>query len=214
MAEREYRYDVSFRDFQFLQGYMTRRVMAKARGRHVRALLGIVLCALLLTIVIVLNVNPGRAAALVDPAVLPYPLSFYMIVIVCLIAAILTLIPAVRLRMRTMRLQVSDNGPLLGPTKLVVEPDGLVVDRGRMSSRYSWSAFQGVEMVKNAVILPIDHGIGLIIPAAAFASDAERYDFAATVAKQVESQRLASGPRTATAVAVDSNAAPAPDRAP
>jgi len=112
-------------------------------------------------------------------------------VIVCLLAAIFTLIPALRLRMKTMRMQVSDDGPLLGPTKLIVEPDGLVVDRGRMSARYLWSAFQGVELVKNAVILPIDNGIGLIVPARAFASDAERYDFAATVAKRVEARRFA-----------------------
>src|SRR5262245_28966851 len=100
MAEHEYRYDVTFRDFQFLQGYMTRRVMAKARGPHVRAFAGIVLCAVFLTAVIVLNVNPGRAAALMDPSVVPYPLSFYLLVIFCLLAAILTLLPAVRLRMK------------------------------------------------------------------------------------------------------------------
>jgi hypothetical protein len=32
-----------------------------------------------------------------------------------------------------------------------------------------------VETTKNAVILPIDNGIGVIIPASAFSSDAERY---------------------------------------
>jgi hypothetical protein len=36
--------------------------------------------------------------------------------------------------------------------------------------------------------LPIENGIGLIIPAYAFASVAERYDFAATISKQLESR--------------------------
>ena len=34
MSEREFRYNVTFADFQFLQGYMTRRVMARNRGPH------------------------------------------------------------------------------------------------------------------------------------------------------------------------------------
>jgi YcxB-like protein len=190
MSEQEFRYDVTFADFQFLQGYMTRRVLARNRGPHLRALFGIVLCATFLALAIVLNVNPYRALAF-SSAAMPYPLSFYLLLIVLLIGAILTLIPAVRLRLKTMRMQVSDNGPLLGPTRLSVEPDGLVVDRDRMRTRYSWSAFQGVEVAKNAVILPIDNGIGVIIPASAFASDAERFEFAAAIAKRVESCRTA-----------------------
>jgi hypothetical protein len=63
-----------------------------------------------------------------------------------------------------------------------------------MSARYAWSAFQGVEVAKNAVILPIDNGIGIIIPASAFASDAERYDFAAMIAKRLEAQTSAGKP--------------------
>jgi len=47
-------------------------------------------------------------------------------------------------------------------------------------------------VAKNAVILPIDNGIGVIIPAAAFASDAERYEFAAAIAKRIESQKASS----------------------
>jgi hypothetical protein len=191
MPERELRYDVTFADFQFLQGHMTRRVMARNRGPHIRGLFGIVLCATFLALAIVLNVNPYAALAF-SSAALPYPLSFYLLLIVLLIAAILTLVPAVRLRLKTMRMQVTDKGPLLGPTRLTVEPDGLLIDRDRMSTRYSWSAFQGVEVAKNAVILPIDTGIGVIIPASAFASDAERYEFAAAIAKRIESQRPSS----------------------
>jgi hypothetical protein len=190
MAERELRYDTTFADFQFLQGYMTRRVAARNRGPHLRALMWVVLCAFFLAMAIVLNVNPYRAIALTGGAV-PYPISFYLVLIALLIAAILALLPAVRLRMKTLRMQVSDDGPLLGPTHLIVEPDALVVDRARMSARYAWSAFQGVEVAKNAVILPIDNGIGVIIAANAFASDAERYEFAAMIAKRIEAQKAA-----------------------
>ena len=189
MPEREFRYDVTFADFQFLQGYMTRRVLARTRGPHLRALIGIVVCATLLAMAIVLNVNPNWALA-ISSAALPYPLSFYILLICLLSAAILALIPAVRLRLKTMRMQVSDDGPLLGPTRLIVEPDALTVDRGRISARYSWSAFQGVETAKNAVILPIDNGIGFIVPASAFATDADRYEFAALIARRVESSKV------------------------
>jgi hypothetical protein len=189
MAERELRYDTTFADFQFLQGYMARRVAARNRGPHLRALMSVALCAFLLAMAIVLNVNPYRAIALIG-GTLPYPISFYVLLIVLLICAILALLPAVKLRLKTLRLQVSDDGPLLGPTKLIVEPDALIVDRGRMSSRYAWSSFQGVEVAKNALILPIDNGIGVIIPASAFASDAERYDFAAMIAKRLETAKL------------------------
>lgn len=191
MAEREFRYNVTFADFQFLQGYMTRRVAARNRGPHLRALWSVVLCALLLAMAIVLNVNPYWAFAVSSPA-LPYPLSFYLLLIVLLIGAILSLIPAIALRMKTMRMQVSDDGPLLGVTRLTAEPDGLVIDRGRMRARYLWSAFQGVEMAKNSLILPIDNGIGVIIPASAFATDAERFEFAAMIAKRIESHKVAS----------------------
>jgi uncharacterized integral membrane protein len=206
MPEREYRYDVTFRDFQFLQGHMTRRVFEKNRARHVRALFWIVLCAVLLTLAIVANVDPVRTSTLLSD-VLPYPVSFYAVMIACLTGAILTLIPAIRLRLRTMRLQVSDDGPLLGATRLMVEPDALIVDRGRMTARYAWSAFQGVEIARNAVILPIDNGIGVIVPAAAFHSDAERLDFAATVAKRVDAAKTGA---TDTPTAMDAGN----DRAP
>ena len=180
-------YNVSFRDFQFLQGYMVRRIFAKNRQKYVPALLGVVLCAVFLTMTIVANLNPYRAVALFGTG-LRYPLSFYLLIILCLVAAIVCLIPAIKLRLSTLRMQVSDNGPLLGSTKLIIEPDGLVIDRKVVKSKYLWAAFQGVEIQKNAVILPIDNGIGIIIPASAFSSDAERYDFAAVVSKRLKQQ--------------------------
>jgi len=180
-------YNVSFRDFQFLQGYMARRIFAKNRQKYVPALLGVVLCAVFLTMTIVLNVKPYRAVALFGTG-LRYPLSFYLLVILCLVAAIASLIPAIKLRLGSLRMQVSDDGPLLGSTKLIIEPDGLVIDRKVVKSKYLWAAFQGVEIQKNAVILPIDNVIAIIMPASAFSSDAERYDFAAVVSKHLKQQ--------------------------
>jgi len=176
-------YNLAFRDFQFLQGHMARRIFANNRRKYVPALLGVILCAVFLTMTIVLNVQPDRAVTMFG---LRYPLSFYLLLILCLVAAIASLIPAIKLRLSTLRMQVSDDGPLLGPTRLMIEPDGLVIERKVVRSKYQWGAFQGVELQKNAVILPIDNGIGIIIPASAFASDAERYDFAAMVSKALE----------------------------
>jgi hypothetical protein len=180
-------YNVSFRDFQFLQGYMAHRIFAKNRQKYVPALLGVVLCAVFLTMTIVLNVKPYRSVTMFGTG-LRYPLSFYLLVILCLVGAIASLIPAIRLRLSSLRMQVSDDGPLLGTTRLIIEPDGLVIDREVVKSKYLWAAFQGVEIQKNAVILPIDNGIGIIIPASAFSSDAERYDFAAVVSKRLKQQ--------------------------
>ena len=69
---------------------------------------------------------------------------------------------------------------------MIIGPDGLVIDRKAVKSKYLWATFQGVEIQKNAVILPSDNGIGIIIPASAFASDAERYNFAAVVSKRLK----------------------------
>jgi YcxB-like protein len=187
MSANAIAYNVTFRDFQFLQGHMTRRVFARNRQKYGPALLGVALCAFFLAMVMVLNVNPYRAAALFGGG-LRYPLSFYLLVILCLVAAIVCLIPAIKLRLNSLRLQVSDDGPLLGSTELIIEPDGLVIDRRVVKSKYLWAAFQGIEILKNAVILPIDNGIGIIIPASAFSSDAERYDFAAVISKRLEEQ--------------------------
>jgi hypothetical protein len=45
-------------------------------------------------------------------------------------------------------------------------------------------------MAKHAVILPIDNGIGIIVPASAFKSDAERYQFVADVSKHLDAARV------------------------
>jgi hypothetical protein len=185
MAMDAISYDVTFRDFQFLQGYMARRVFARNKKNYAAALAGVVLCAIFLVTAIIINISPYRTATAFGFGI-RYPLSFYLLLIFCLIAAILCLIPAVGLRLKTLRHQVSDNGPLLGSTKLIIESDGLTIDRALMKTKYLWQAFQGVEIAKNAVILPVDNGIGVIIPAFAFSSDTERYDLVAAVAKRLD----------------------------
>ena len=177
------RFDVSFADFRFLQGYMGRRMYTKNKGLHARALMSVTLCALFIVSAMVLNTNPVLALALFR---LGYPLSLFVGVIVCLIAAIASLIPAIRLRLALPRRQVSDDGPLLGPTVVMVEDDGLIFDRRLVRSKYLWPAFKGVEFAKGALILVIDNGIGLIIPAAAFASEGDRYEFAAALQRRLE----------------------------
>jgi hypothetical protein len=181
-------YDITFRDFQFLQSYMARRLFAKNRRAYGIALTGVVVCAMLLAMAVFANIRPYRFSAIFS-SIAPYPLSFYLFLIFCLVVALLCLLPAVNLRMKMLRMQVSNDSPFLGATKLIVEPDGLIVDRAAIKSKYLWAAFQGVELSKNAVILPIDNGIGVIIPATAFASDTARYEFAAAISKRLEEQK-------------------------
>jgi uncharacterized integral membrane protein len=177
-------YNVTFQDFRFLQGYMTRRIFARNRADYLLAMVGVVLCAIFLALTIVVNVAPYRAAQIFGAGIRS-PLSTYLILILLLTGAIASLVPAAKLRFRTLRMQVSDDGPYLGMTRLAIEVDGLTIDRKVMKTKYLWDAFQGVEIAKDAVILPIDNGIGLIIPPSAFASDAARYEFAATVSKRL-----------------------------
>jgi len=187
MASDLLTYNVTFEDFRFLQGYMARRIFAPRRADYLLAMLGVVLCAIFLAIAIVVNIAPYRASVVFGLG-LRYPLSTYLVLVVLLIAAIISLMPAVKLRLKTLRMQVSDDGPYLGTIRLSIEADGLAVEREIMKAKYLWAAFQGVEMVKDAVVLPIDNGVGLIIPASAFASDAERYEFAATISKRLEQE--------------------------
>jgi len=151
-----------------------------------RALLGVVLCAVFITMAMVINLRPGIALGFLGAR---YPLSVLLAIIVCLILAILSLFPAIKLRVATMRMQVSDDGPFLGITRLAVEEDGLLIDRPLVTSKYRWAAVQGVEMTNTALIIPVDNGMGIIVPASAFPSDAARYEFAADLAKRIEAAR-------------------------
>jgi hypothetical protein len=185
MPTETVKFRVTFGDFRFLQGYMSRRVFQKNRRAYRQALVGIVLCAIFLALSIALNLEPYLTAGLAAYG-LPYPLSAYVVLIAFLMFAIISLSPAVKLRMKTLRMQVSDDGPLLGDASLVLEDDGLSVDRPAVKAKYLWSAFQGVELSKDAIILPIDNGIGLIVPASAFKSAAERLEFAAALSRRIE----------------------------
>ena len=177
-------YDMTFRDFQLLQSHMSRRTFLKNKVSYGPALLGVVICAALLAFVIVICARPFRYSSLFG---LGYPLGFYLLLIFLLTGAIVALIPAIRLRFRTLRMQVTDRNPLLGPTAVRIEQNGLMVDREMVATLYRWPAFRSVEMVRGAIILAIDTGMGVIIPASAFASDGERYDFAAAVSQHLKS---------------------------
>lgn len=186
MQERSIDYRVEFSDFQFLQGYMVRRVFARNKGPVGAMLLGIVLCAIFIAMAIVINLQPWRVLNLFG---LPYPLSAYVALILCLLAAILSLIPAIRLRTQTLRMQISDKGPTLGPTRLTIAVDGLVIERELMSAKYKWAALQSVELAKDAIVLPLEPGIGLIVPKKAFANDAARYAFAADISARIKAAK-------------------------
>ena len=186
MAENVVRFDMSFTDFRFLQGYMGRRLFRRNRGTYGLALLGVVLCALFITLALVVNIHPIVAMRFLG---LGYVLSFYLVIILCLIAAILSLIPAIKLRKGMLRLQVSDHSPLLGPTRVTMEADGLLFDRTAMSTKYMWAALQGVEVTSKALILAIDNGMGAIIPTSAFPSEAARYEFVAELHRRLDAAR-------------------------
>ena len=181
MEHTTFEYKVSFQDFRSLQRHMARRIFAKNRRAYTLALLGVVLCAVFITLAMVINLHPGMAVGFLGAR---YPLSVLLAIIFCLIAAIVSLFPAIRLRIATMRMQVSDDGPFLGTTRLVVEDDGLLVDRPQVTSKFRWAEVRGVEMTNNAVIIPVDNGMGIIVPASAFPTDAARYEFAAELAKR------------------------------
>ncbi len=183
MPDAELRFDMSFADFRLLQGHMGRRLYRRNKGDYGLALAGVVLCAFFLALAILVNIHPGLALRLLG---LGYPISIYVAIILCLVAAILALLPAVRLRLRTLRLQVSDDGPLLGPTRVAIEADGLLLERRGMRAKYFWPAFRGVETAGRTLILPIDEGIGVIIPGSAFPSEAARHEFAAELHRRID----------------------------
>src|SRR5690348_5269952 len=141
--ENAIRFNISFADFRILQSYMTRRVYRKNRGMHLRVLASVVLCALFIAFAIVANIHPDVPMRLVG---MGYALSVYIAIIFCLSGAILALIPAIKARLAALRLQVSDDGPLLGPTAVTIEEDGLVFNRALIRSKYLWGALQGVEI--------------------------------------------------------------------
>jgi len=191
VADQSLSFVVTFNDFQFLQRHLAIRVFGKDKAAHMAALLGVVICAVFLAAALVIVSQSYRLYRMTMLG-LNYPSSLYFLVILLLIGAIGSLLPAIKLRLKTLRMQVSDDGPLLGATKLTIEDDGLRIDRPAVTAKYFWAAFQGVEIVKGAVILPVDNGIGLIVPKAAFASESARLEFSAEIARRLEKAKRAA----------------------
>lgn len=182
------RLDFEFRysDFSQLQHYMGRRLVQSNRGRYGTAFGGVVLCAVLIAFAIVVNLYASPNFRLFGA---PYPRSILILLIVILSGAVLALIPAVMLRLSTLRSQISDRGPLLGPTSLTLAEDGMTVSRALITTHYKWGAFRSVEIARGAVILPIDEGMGIIIPRIAFKSDTERFEFMAEISRKIEAAK-------------------------
>ena len=180
-------YDFRYSDFSQLQQFMGRRIYLTNRGRYGAALVGVVLCALFITFAIVTNLYASHRFQLFGA---PYPRSILILLILTLSLAVLSLIPAIKLRLSMLRSQVSDRGPLMGATSLSVEDDGITVSRSLITTRYKWRAFQSVEIAKGAVVLPIDNGMGIIIPGSAFKNDTQRYEFVAEISRKIDAARV------------------------
>jgi hypothetical protein len=135
MTNPPVKFRLEFRDFRFLQGYMARRVAAKNRRAYLIVLISVVLCATFLALAISVNLAPYRAARPLAAYGVPYPLSAYLLLIILLVLAIISLLPAARLRLKTLRMQVSDDGPLLGDTEVLIEEDGLRLDRRNLKAK-------------------------------------------------------------------------------
>ena len=177
-------FNTTFADFKYVQNVMTRHAFSKNKGAYGRALIAVVACATFIVMAMVINLRPASVRGLLG---LPYPLSVYVAVILCLIAAIFSLLPAIKLRFQTLRMQISDDSPLLAMTTLTIRDGELVVERPLIVTKYRWGAFRSVEISKGHVILAIDNGMGLIIPQSAFANEAARYAFVAEVSKRMAS---------------------------
>jgi hypothetical protein len=183
MQGSEFSYDTTVGDLQALQSFMMRQVFVRNRRDYLIALAGVVLCAIFLTTVIVLSASPRTLAMPRSSG--SFLVSYLSLIAVLLTGAVLALLPMVRLRLRTVRMQVSQGGPLVGPTSLSIGVEGLMIARKLMTTTYSWGAFRRVTVEKGAVILVIDNGMGVIVPAGAFQSDGERFEFAAEISRRI-----------------------------
>jgi YcxB-like protein len=189
----EINFQTSFAQFRQMQNHMAARLLRMNKRRYTVALLGVVFCAFSLVMAIVFNVHPSLAMRAFGGR---YPEAIYFSTIVWVCLAILFLLPGVALRKATLRMQVADDGPLFGPTRILLESDGLSVERKLMQTKYMWPAVQSVEESKGAVVIAIDNGIGVIVPASAFDSAAEKYEFMATVSKRSEAARTSGSHRS------------------
>ncbi len=181
MERDQFSYETTLTDLQSLQRFMSRQLFLRNRSAYLTGLAGVVVCAMFLTAVIVINVAPayfvGRGGS--------STLSYLTLIVLLLLGAVLALMPMARLRLRVLRMQITPNGPLVGPTKMHLDAAGLTIERQLMKTTYAWGAFRAVAVEKGAVVLTIDNGMGVIIPASTFQSDSERFGFAAEISSRI-----------------------------
>src|SRR5258706_15364858 len=118
MTNNAIEYQFRFSDFQLLQKHMSKRLFLRNRARYGWALFGVVLCALFITLAVLINVQASRMYRFVG---MGYSNSVLLALIVTLSAAILSLWPAIPVRVRTLQTQVSDDEPLLGATQFTFD---------------------------------------------------------------------------------------------
>ena len=184
MERNEFGYETTIADLQTLQRFMSRRIISLHRRDYVIAFVGVVICAVFLTGVIVLNASAPRSMSGTSLN------SYLALNALLLFGAVLALIPMARLRTQAFRMQVTKRGPLVGTTRMTLDDKGLTIERPLMKTTYSWGAFRSAIIEKDAVILVVDSGMGVIVPATAFRSDAERFEFAADASKRMAAAAL------------------------
>ncbi len=180
MERKQFAYETTLEDLQSLQRFMSRQLFLQNRGAYLAGLAGIVLCAMFLTAIIVINATPARFIGHGS-----HTLAYLTLIVLLLLGAVLALLPMARLRLRMLRMQISKAGPLVGPTTMHLDAEGLTIERELMKTVYAWGAFRSVAVEKGAVVLTIDNGMGVILPASAFKSDAERFELAAEISNHL-----------------------------
>lgn len=69
------------------------------------------------------------------------------------------------------------DGPILSPQTIRVASNGLFITSQACNVRYPWTAVQSIAETRGLVILWVEPGAGIAIPADAFESDAARAQF-------------------------------------
>jgi hypothetical protein len=71
------------------------------------------------------------------------------------------------------------DGPILSPQTVRLTSDGLEITSKASDVRYRWSAIETISEARGLVLLWVEPGAAIAIPADAFASDAARAQFIA-----------------------------------
>jgi hypothetical protein len=75
------------------------------------------------------------------------------------------------------RRMVRPDGPTLGEHVVRLTNEGVSINLRDSDARYTWRAFEDITEQRGLISLWLEPGIGLIIPAHAFAKDTERVQF-------------------------------------